>query len=141
MEDYKEETGIASIRSNPWKTATLLLGTLFIIFFVMSLMEEYKKVNENVVSNNTTEFSELEVCSFMSEMQIGTPAWFSDNSTLITRGYQQDVPVESLIGSKVHFMYHDGCSWCEKQVTEWGLEDWDRYVQAGLTHNCREVLE
>lgn len=114
---------------NKWKRATLIL--LILLFGVLV----YSAINQIIETRNS--FSDEYLCS---QIQV-TPSWMHHRGTLITTGYKEldrysaKEFVDILIEDQVRFMYSPLCSWCKKQIEEFG-EEWERYEQTGLPIDC-----
>ena len=134
----KMENETKQEQRNPWKVATIFLAGLCVFLFVMQFQSQ--KV-----------FNEVEVCQSIR----GTPAWISDDGSILLEGYKEFPSVvsdnngqnysinpvtEYLIKEKIHFVYATGCGWCDKQIEWFGEDNWNAYQEANLTHDCRAVL-
>lgn len=49
-----------------------------------------------------------------------------------------DEIVDRLIENEIYFMYSSNCGYCHKQIEDFG-DEWQRYVDSGLTIDCLEV--
>ena len=51
-------------------------------------------------------------------------------------GEEPSVIVDVLIQNNVTFVYHSDCSYCKLQIAYFN-ESWDKYVDSGLTVDCK----
>ena len=118
-------------RENPYKFSTLILAiavTVLIIFW-------------SYPTSPPGEFDEVEICKEIT----GTPAWVNPDGTVGSYGFKDfgesspEYMVKLLTQEEMHFFYSPNCGWCHKQI-EWFNKSWWDYGEAGLTHDCNEVL-
>jgi len=122
---------------NPWKVISLALLIVVVCFIVMDRYDIQFVDKEGVDGG----FDEVEVCGEI----VSTPTWTDDSGRILATGYRSfgnqswDVVNRALIPNKVHFVYNSKCGWCHQQIEYFGLT-WQDYVDAGLTHDCGEIL-
>ena len=125
---------------NKWKTAIAIISIACVIMFAI-VLEGYEKNKEfNYQEYKTPE----ELCLDIT----GTPAWVASDGVqqniIIAYGYKGNITkdggnlVDFLINNKIYMLYNSECGWCEKQIEDFG-EDWNRYLNKGLTINCKEI--
>lgn len=123
------------------KTKWLILSAVLLIIVCVAgyLFYEYKYLPVEIQNNLSFGAS---VCSKIS----GTPAWASQNGSIIGVGYipfgnnSKVVVKDNLIPNNIYFIYSPGCGYCALQVQEFG-ESWEDYVRSGLTIDCLQVYE
>jgi len=114
-------------RMNTWKRISMIEIGLIIILLVTgfwNILQETK----------TTRHPEL-LCNEIK----GTPAWVKEG-VIFDYGYKgkQKGIVDALIKSNIYFLYSSYCGYCEKQIADFG-EDWNKYVDSGLTIDCSKI--
>jgi len=130
----KEKKLIKQIRENPYILSTMVLGMLCVILIAGSLIsynDQIKgEINQGEIDPN--------ICSKIS----GTPSWVFNN-VIIGSGYTDfnktnpNEVIDKLIKNRVYFIYNADCIYCEKQI-ELLNASWERYVESGLTINCKK---
>ena len=64
------------------------------------------------------------------------PSWAKEG-VVVAGGYQLFKPgmVDTLIEENITFLYSSTCGYCHKQIEDFG-DDWQRYIDSGLTKEC-----
>ncbi len=124
----KEGTFTKKFRENPWMVSTFILSALVIFLLTTEFIPEEEMIIK----------TEGDICSLIRV----TPTWV-DISGGMQEGYTNfngEAPssiVDKLIQNNVTFVYHEDCGYCKMQI-EYFNESWDRYVDSGLTVNCKQ---
>jgi hypothetical protein len=119
---------------NPWKVFTIIFVCIALLAVANILYTDYEE------KNNMND----KYCSVIS----ATPAWFSSDDKLISYGViplsenestieNAKVLVDFLISSNIKFIYSSDCSACHNQISLFGENNWKRYVESGLTIDCK----
>lgn len=125
---HKEGKMTSKIRENPWMVSTFVLGALVLFLLATEFIP-----NEEIIIE-----TEGDICS---QIRV-TPSWV-DSVGKIQEGYTNfngeapSVIVDILIQNNVTFVYHEDCGYCKMQI-EYFNESWDKYVDSGLTVNCKQ---
>ena len=118
-------------KENIWKTGTIVLGIVSLILVAFFIYQAY---NDKKIA--TDEFT---ICNKIT----GTPSWVDDSGTIIQSGYldlNSLAVKEGLIPDRIHFYYSSYCGWCQKQIQNFGEDNWKLYQESGLTHDCYEII-
>jgi len=117
-----------------WKVATGIFAVLFIIVLIWNPFGGDKSTGDVITGETTGEYATLqELCA-----SIPFPSWADSEGVIIGSGYKETYSVDDLIEDKISFLYHPGCSWCQKQITFFG-DKWQKYIDSGYTIDCSAV--
>ena len=127
MKDEKEST----LRTNPWKTGTIVLGILCIFLIVFNVLEV----------NSEMEEEKVRICNLINK----TPAWVSSHGKIIgygvitikesSREFSNNL-TKMLIENRIKFVYNKYCSACQLQISIFGQENFNKLNQKGLAVDC-----
>ncbi len=125
--ENKKQKFTESLRKNPWKTGTLVLSVTLILIIAYNLTIEPALIEKSEAER---------LCSTIE----ATPAWINSNGRIISYGLKNvsGIVDELLIPERVKLVYHSDCGACKKQIEYFG-DDWEIYVNEGLTVDCKNV--
>ncbi len=107
---------------DPWKKL-VIIEIIVISFLIINLIFGSDEFNP----------TPKEMC----ERAEVVPSWMSEGQ-VINKGYKGkpgEGVIDSLIQEEVYFIYSSECSYCQKQIEDFG-EEWLKYKDAGLTVDC-----
>ena len=129
----KQKKNIIKKEFNPWKRATIVLAILVLIFAIesaYSIIQEQRRLLDLVSPE------------VLRSKVVGTPSWADYRGNILGSGVQpfndSFYATNQLINESIYFIYATGCYYCQVQIEYFG-EEWERYVESGLTVDCSEV--
>ena len=123
------------------KKRTWILSSIVIIFILACVfifnnqdINTLDKINNGL---NESNYSDLippttiqDICSKIQKV----PSW-CQGEEIIGSGYKPNWNVTYLLDNKICFLYSATCSYCHKQILEFG-DEWETYNSSGYTAQC-----
>lgn len=113
-----------------WSLAIVLAFAFGYILDNQDINTLDKVNNLNNESDLIPPITEQDLCSEITKV----PAWCQDGE-IIDYGYKPEWNVTYLVDNKICFLYSATCSWCHKQIEEFG-DQWETYILSGYTNKC-----
>ena len=126
-----EEKAIKIKKSKIWKVVVVLFGILLVVAL---FTKGFGIIGKAVADGEEYGSLKEKMCSSIR----GTPAWADSKGNIIDYGYKETYFVDNLIEDEIYFLYHPGCSWCQKQIEHFG-EEWQKYIDSGYTIDCNTI--